>query len=355
MKDSFKFDYFYGSQAEQFSFFRLPKILIRDARFKKISSDAKILYGIMLDRMSLSRENKWMDQNNRVYIIFTLKEVMKEFECCQRKAGSLMAELDSKSGIGLIERKRQGLGRPDLIYLKNFIAVQEDISQKEEKQEQGAVLPLQSGKEMPLITGAEDSFHTGKATPMQRGNREKLQSGADLPLQSGKHLHIRNGTEILSKSGNEAPTNNTEKNKTEYNDTESIYPIYPKREGGEMDVADVYRRIVKENISYETLYSNLPIMQRRMLDEMVELMVEVLAVNRKVLRIGGTDYPYQLVKNRFLCIGQDHVEYVLHCLEQTASRIGNIKAYILTTLFNATATMDTYYTMAVQHDMVMEE
>ena len=121
MKDSFKFDYFYGSQAEQFSFFRLPKILIRDARFKKISSDAKILYGIMLDRMSLSRENKWMDQNNRVYIIFTLKEVMKEFECCQRKAGSLMAELDSKSGIGLIERKRQGLGRPDLIYLKNFI------------------------------------------------------------------------------------------------------------------------------------------------------------------------------------------------------------------------------------------
>ena len=74
-----------------------------------------------------------------------------------------MAELDSKSGIGLIERKRQGLGRPDLIYLKNFIAVQEDISQKEEKQEQGEVLPLQSGKEMPLITDAEDSFQTGKS------------------------------------------------------------------------------------------------------------------------------------------------------------------------------------------------
>lgn len=166
MKDSFKFDYFYGSQAEQFSFFRLPKILIRDERFKKISSDAKILYGIMLDRMSLSRENKWMDQNNRVYIIFTLKEVMKEFECCQRKAGSLMAELDSKSGIGLIERKRQGLGRPDLIYLKNFIAVQEDMSQKEEKQEQGEVLSLQSGREMSLITGAEDSFQTGKAVPI---------------------------------------------------------------------------------------------------------------------------------------------------------------------------------------------
>lgn len=234
--------------------------------------------------------------------------------------------------------------------------MQADISQKEEKQEQGEVLPLQSGKEMPLITGAEDSFQTGKAIPMQRGNREKLQGGADLPLQSGKNLHIQNSTEILSKSGNEAPTNNTEKNKTERNKTEdSIYPIYPTKEKDAMDVTEVYRRIVKENISYETLYSNLPIMQRQMLHEMVELMVEVLAVNRKVLRVGGTDYPYQLVKNRFLCIGQDHVEYVLHCLEQTASRIGNIKAYILTTLFNATATMDTYYTMAVQHDMVMEE
>ena len=86
MKDSFKFDYFYGSQAEQFSFFRLPKILIRDARFKKISSDAKILYGIMLDRMSLSRENKWMDQNNRVYIIFTVEEIAELMNCGTQKA-----------------------------------------------------------------------------------------------------------------------------------------------------------------------------------------------------------------------------------------------------------------------------
>ena len=356
MKDSFKFDYFYGSQAEQFSFFRLPKILIRDERFKKISSDAKILYGIMLDRMSLSRENKWMDQNNRVYIIFTLKEVMKEFECCQRKAGSLMAELDSKSGIGLIERKRQGLGRPDLIYLKNFIAVQEDISQKEEKQEQGEVLPLQSGKEMPLITGAEDSFQTGKAIPMQRGNREKLQGGADLPLQSGKNLHIQNSTEILSKSGNEAPTNNTEKNKTERNKTErnktedSIYPIYPTKEKGAMDVTEVYRRIVKENISDETLYSNLPIMQRRMLDEMVELMVETLSTQKEMIKIAGDVYPAELVKERLRAINSSHVEYIFACLKQNVSHIRNIKGYLLAALFNAPATISSYYDALIRHN-----
>ena len=72
------FDYFYGSQSEQFSFFRLPKVLIRDERFRKISSDAKILYGIMLDRMSLSRENKWFDDENRVYIIYQVAEIMEE-------------------------------------------------------------------------------------------------------------------------------------------------------------------------------------------------------------------------------------------------------------------------------------
>ena len=124
MSDKKVFDYFYGAQSEQFSFFRLPKALIRDEQFRKISSDAKILYGIMLDRMSLSRENKWFDNENRVYIIFTLNDVMKELECCKRKASALMAELDEKSGIGLIEKKRQGLGKPDIIYVKNFATLE---------------------------------------------------------------------------------------------------------------------------------------------------------------------------------------------------------------------------------------
>jgi len=145
MDHRYEFDYFYGSQSEQFSFFRLPNVIVRDDRFKKLSSDAKILYGIMLDRMSLSRENKWVDSENRVYIIFTLNDVMKEFECCKRKASTLMSELDMKSGIGLIEKKRQGLGKPDLIYLKNFI-VPKDYSQSNAEEtpdeNKGKVLPM---------------------------------------------------------------------------------------------------------------------------------------------------------------------------------------------------------------------
>ena len=101
-------DYFYGDQAEQFSFYRIPKVLFTDERFRNISAEAKVLYGILLDRMSLSRKNGWLDDDDRVYIIFTLDEVMSSIGCAVQKAAKLLSELDEKSG--LIERKRQGLG-----------------------------------------------------------------------------------------------------------------------------------------------------------------------------------------------------------------------------------------------------
>ena len=112
-------DYFYGAQADQFAFFRIPKALFTDERFKSISAEAKILYGILLDRMSLSRKNGWLDEQGRVFIIFTLEEVMEAIGCADQKATKLLNELDSKAG--LIERKRQGLGKPNLIFVKNFV------------------------------------------------------------------------------------------------------------------------------------------------------------------------------------------------------------------------------------------
>ena len=107
-----QFDYFYGSQAEQFSFYRIPKVLFTDPQFKPLSTDAKVLYGILLDK------NHWLDEQSRVYIIFTTEEIMEALSCANQKACRLMLELEKDAG--LIERKRQGLGRPSLIYVKNF-------------------------------------------------------------------------------------------------------------------------------------------------------------------------------------------------------------------------------------------
>lgn len=120
MDGTIKFDYYYGIEAEQFSFYRIPRLLIKDARFKELSSDAKLLYGLMLDRLALSIKNGWLDEENRVYIHYTLDNIMEDLGCAREKCAKVIAELDSKKGIGLIEKKRQGLGKPDIIYVKNF-------------------------------------------------------------------------------------------------------------------------------------------------------------------------------------------------------------------------------------------
>ena len=117
---SVELSYYYGYESEQFSFYRIPKLLFTDSRFANLSTDAKLLYGILLDRMSLSMKNGWHDEQGRVYIIFTLEDVTETLGYRTEKAIKLFHELDTKKGVGLIERVRQGQGRPALIYVKNF-------------------------------------------------------------------------------------------------------------------------------------------------------------------------------------------------------------------------------------------
>ena len=130
MGEILQLDYYYGIEAEQFSFYRVPRLLIKDERFKKLSSDAKLLYGLMLDRMSLSMKNEWFDEDNRAYIIYTIDSIMEDLGCGKEKAVKVLAELDSTKGIGLVEKVRRGLGKPDIIYVKNFASLAGNIDEK---------------------------------------------------------------------------------------------------------------------------------------------------------------------------------------------------------------------------------
>lgn len=112
------FDYFYGAQSQQFAFYRIPKVLFIDNRFQNISTEGKVLYGLLLDRVSLSMENGWIDDEGRVYIIFTLTTIRQAMNCAEKSAIKYLTELEE---FGLIERIRQGFGKPALIYVKNFI------------------------------------------------------------------------------------------------------------------------------------------------------------------------------------------------------------------------------------------
>lgn len=114
------FDYYYGEESESCSFYRIPRLLIVGERFSGLSTDAKLLYGLMLDRMNLSARNGWYDDAGRVYIYYTLEEIQESMSCGHGKAVRLLAELDTGKGIGLIERTKQGQGRPARIYVKRY-------------------------------------------------------------------------------------------------------------------------------------------------------------------------------------------------------------------------------------------
>ena len=122
MAESKIYDYYYGDESSQFSFYRIPRQLVTGPQFKKISTDAKLLYGLLLDRMGLSARNGWYDTEGKVYIFYTLDEIEEDLGCGHEKAVKLLSELDTVKGCGLIERVKQGQGRPTKIYVKRFTA-----------------------------------------------------------------------------------------------------------------------------------------------------------------------------------------------------------------------------------------
>ena len=115
-----RFNYFYGRMAEYFQFFRVPKMLVTDRRYRKVSRDAKLLYGLLLDRASLSFKNGWIDEEGRVYVKYPIKEIMVDLCCSNKTAVGFLAELDDENGIGLIEKVRKGQGKKSWIYVKDF-------------------------------------------------------------------------------------------------------------------------------------------------------------------------------------------------------------------------------------------
>ena len=235
------FDYFYGGQAGLFSFYRIPKALFTDARIRGISAEAKILYGLLLDRMGLSVKNGWTDDTGRVYIIFTTEEIMEALYCADNKATKLMKELES---CGLIERKRRGLGKPSLIYVKNFISESsEPRIQSRENHDSGTVknATLESLKSRGI-----------------KNNQNNTDLSETVPFLSGAVA----GTEYEGK-----------------------------------DDRTLYQKYFSRQINFEALIAGHPD-DEDILREMLELLVDTVCSKRRFIRIAGDDKPAEVVKDR---------------------------------------------------------
>ena len=285
-------NYFYGPQAEQFAFYRIPKALFTHPAYRSISTDAKVLYGLLLDRMSLSARNDWLDDAGRVYIIFTVEEVMDALCCADNKATRLLRELE---GVGLIERKRRGLGKPSFVYVKNFVDVPEQRLQNREN---------------------HDSVAAQTATleaPKSRCN--KTDKNYTDPSKTDPFLSdVAAGTE------------------TEGKDNRTLYQEYFARQLG-----------------FEALIAGHPD-DEDMLREMLELLVDTVCSKRRFIRIAGDDKPAEVVKAQLMKLNGDYLRFVLMCLKENTTQVRNMRQYLLATLYNAPMTMHSSYAARVQHD-----
>ena len=332
---SVQFEYFYGDQAEQFAFYRIPKLLITSPEFKRVSDSAKLLYGLMLDRMSLSIKNGWVDDENRAFIYFTTNDVMEQMCCGTEKATKLLAELDVEKGIGLIERKKQGQGKPAIVYLKKFYV-------DDNGNDRNARL---SETEIP-------DFRKSKVKTFEnRNTRLSEVESADF-RESKCNYNKYNNTYV----------NDTEKSYTERNDTEiTSYPINrvncntsPSPAGKGIDTMrwiekrQTYEKIIKNNIDYDIIVNNY---SKTWLDEIVAVMVDVVCSDEPTIRINKQEYPHEVVKSRFLKINSTHIEYIDMALKSNTSDVRNIRAFLITTIYRSFETADNWFSAKVQYDM----
>lgn len=294
MSDEIQFKYFYGTESEMLTFYRIPKLLVTSKYFKTLTNDAKMLYGLMLDRMSLSARNHWFDKENRVFIYFSVGDTMECLNCGKNKAMKTIAELDEKGGIGLIERKKQGLGKPDIIYVKNFF-----LSSKE------------SGSEVYNVD-------------LCRSQNETSEGLDDGPQEVYKE-----------------DTNKNKNNNTEFNNNESNLILSVGTGEKRSDVAG-YQQLIKENIEYDFLLDRYPY-DRDIIEGLLDLILETVLSRNDEIEIARNRYPAELVRSRFLKLDFGHMEYVLGCMKDNTAKVRNIKKYMLAVLFNSVSTVGSYY------------
>jgi len=395
-----RFDYYYGSQADQFSFIRIPRVMIKDPVFAKLSAHAKLLYSVLLDRMSLSSKNGWFDEENRVYIVYPVTEAQDDLGIGKKKAMEVIAELVE---FGLLEKKRRGQGLPSLLYVKSFMTGIENSKLEETEQvcpevsvlvsqesraddaEVSETVPQESGV---LGTDVSDPTHQDmeEIKPQETAGltsmAENMPATQELSKQEHLTKHGQAGSEVSNRALLEVPGSTLQEvskpvllevpkpaplmSKTDNNYTYRNYILShhidtgSTAQSGQLDAMrcdgnaaqkiQAYQELIHENIRYDDLCAAHPYDQER-IDGIVDLIMETVLGKDEQIRIASNLYPAEIVRSKFLKLGYEHIDYVLDCLDSNTTKVRNIKKYLLAALFNAPSTMKGYYQAEVNHDM----
>ena len=296
-----KYPYFRGLEADRYSFYRVPKALIKVDLFEKMSGDAKLLYAVLLDRMNLSLKNGWQDEDGNAYIICTIDEIMDSIRCARQKAVKLLDELEHE--YQLIERRRQGLGKPNLLYVKD------------------------------LYAGLSQSNYWKYENQTSGGLKSELPG-------------------VWKSNGSKTDINNTDSSETDL-----IYSVpYVENTAKEMREDERYRLYFQDKLEIPILEKNFPHDREILMEQQLRkqlrniLLVETVTSRKKFLRICGEEKPKEVVKSRLMKLDSMHIQYVMECLKSNTTQVRNIKQYLLATLYNAPTTIDSYYAAQVRHD-----
>lgn len=283
-------DYLQKEKTEKYSFFPVPKMMVMDKEFIKISAEAKLLFGLMLDRLSLSRKNGWLDENGNVFIYFTIEDVRYFLRCSATKAVSVLKELTT---VNLIDCRRVGLGKPNMIYIKDFTRFQKTEFKNSENQDSEV-------------------------------------------------------SKIRTQDYQKTETNNKKNNNTENSKTDPIL----SGEDTDNNVYDrkLYYKLICENLEADIMLKQYPY-DIENIESIINLILDTVCSKRKTIRIAGDDKPQSVVKSQLLKLNSMHLEYVLECMKENTSKVKNIKQYILAALYNAPNTISGYYQSKVNYDL----
>ena len=364
MENMIKLNYYHGDEPDKLCFYRVPKVLYTKAYFAGLSSDAKVLYGLMLDMMSMSRENRWVDRENRVYIIYSVQRACAYLGCKKDKAMKLFAELDTETGIGLIERVKRGQGKSDIIYVKSF--------------------------ELPK--DAEDRAEIKKL----RENRSKLHNNMTPDPASGiVDNSLDDVVEIIDRSEKPTPrtlenrlpeVGKTDPNYNNHNDTDNNYnsPVqschitedddwldhidcskpfkitgyYPQiqsedRQDKIQPDKDDYVEYLKKCIGYDVMIREDSYrFEKDKIDGIINMIADIATTTPPDGKewVNRRPYSHEVVKSRLLKMNRNILEHVLDRMNKNTTKIKNMRSYLLTALYNAKDEMDISIDAEVNYD-----
>ena len=380
-------DYFYGDEVKIDSFYRLPRVFLTNEFYSDISTEVTVLYGLMLDRVALSMRNGWREPDGRVFIYFTLNDVKRMLNVGKNKAVSLFRQMEK---LDLIHRRKQGQGKPARVFVRTFVEAAPDCAETpppsvtpptatpepeimETTPIMEAAIPAENApmpeptREMiptpvhdvkrpaPPIEEQRSQSATREEAPeaVRNGLAGLLNECAVGVRRLGDILaqRLTNGGGVHMNAGSAATAAAPDVRRESTG--KPICQSYVRDltyEGDRWRNASLIRQEIEENV-------NLPMLKNKDFDAMTQLcsymdiMVDACCEQTPTVRINGSEYSRAMVRKRMYELDATHLEYVYDCMRECAPKVRNIRAYILTALYNSYDTIDLYYEAKVSHDM----